>query len=244
MQIFDDLEAEEERLEDILAGLDEATWLRASAAPGWSVTDVVLHLAQSEELVVESGWSTASGLRPGHAGLRNLDAQVDALVRAQAAPPAAVFERWRAARRQALAVLRDTDPDRRMPWVTDPIRPATLATTRLAEHWAHGLDVCDPLGIDLADTDRLRHIAWLGHRSIPYAFSLAHEDPPAVRCELAAPGGDTWDLGPAGAPVSITGSAGDFCRVGARRMAPEASRLVATGSSGARVLQLLRNYAA
>ena len=28
-----------------------------------------------------------------------------------------------------------------------PVKPATLATTRLAEHWAHGLDITVPLGI-------------------------------------------------------------------------------------------------
>ena len=47
-----------------------------------------------------------------------------------------------------------------------PIRPATLATTRLAEHWAHGLDITVPLGISFPDTGRLRHVAWLAHRSL------------------------------------------------------------------------------
>ena len=51
----------------------------------------------------------------------------------------------------------------------------TLATTRLAEHWAHGLDIAGPLGADFPDTGRLRHIAWLAHRTLPYALSLAGE---------------------------------------------------------------------
>jgi ATP/maltotriose-dependent transcriptional regulator MalT len=51
MTVFDDLGAEQDRLEDLLAGLDEAQWLAPSAAEGWTVTDVVLHLAQSEEAV-------------------------------------------------------------------------------------------------------------------------------------------------------------------------------------------------
>ena len=49
MTIFDDLAAEQGRLEKILLGLDEARWLSASGAQGWTVADVVLHLAQSEE---------------------------------------------------------------------------------------------------------------------------------------------------------------------------------------------------
>jgi len=36
MTIFDDLGAEEERLEKILSGLDEAQWASASAADGWT----------------------------------------------------------------------------------------------------------------------------------------------------------------------------------------------------------------
>jgi len=52
MTVFDDLAAEQERLAGILGGLDEAQWTSPSGADGWSVADVVLHLAQSEESVV------------------------------------------------------------------------------------------------------------------------------------------------------------------------------------------------
>ena len=58
-----------------------------------------------------------------------------------------------------------------------PLKPATLATTRLAEHWAHALDIVEPLGIPFPDTDRLRHIAWLGHGTLPYAFGLPASRP-------------------------------------------------------------------
>ena len=51
MTIFDDLQAEQDRLEQILLTLDEEQWASPSGAPGWTVSDVVLHLAQSEETV-------------------------------------------------------------------------------------------------------------------------------------------------------------------------------------------------
>ena len=57
--------------------------------------------------------------------------------------------------------------------VAAPVKPATLATTRLAEHWAHGLHITGPLGVDSPDTERLRHVAWLAHRTLPYAMTLA-----------------------------------------------------------------------
>ncbi len=240
--VFDDLEAEEDRLEEILASIADEDWGAPSAAPGWAVVDVVLHLAQSEEMVVASAQSTAAGLRDLSAPA-TLDEIMDERVRAERAAPGVVFARWRSARRAALDALRQADPHERMAWATNPLTPATLATTRLAEHWAHALDVVEPLGIPLPDTARLRHIAWLGHRTLPYAFGLAGLTPADVRCELAGPDGEHWDFGPVAAPSRVVGPAGDFCRVGARRLAPEASALQASGPAGADALRVLRNYA-
>jgi uncharacterized protein (TIGR03084 family) len=239
VEIFDDLEAEEDRLEAILDGFDDAAWVAPSGAAGWTVADVVVHLAQSEEAVVASA---AGRLFPPRSG--ELDAAMDRAVRAEAAPPEVVFQRWRTARRTALAALRDADPDRRLPWAATPLRPKALATTRLAEHWAHGLDITGPSGIPFPDTDRLRHVAWLAHRSLPYALSIAGAEAHEVFCELVAPDGTTWRFGPADAPSTISGPAGAFCRVGARRLAPEASGLVALGPHGPTALRVLRNYAA
>ena len=63
MSVFDDLAAEQERLEKILLGLDEAQWTSASGAEGWTIADVVLHLAQSEEAVAAT--ATHGNLRAG-----------------------------------------------------------------------------------------------------------------------------------------------------------------------------------
>jgi uncharacterized protein (TIGR03084 family) len=243
MAIFDDLEAEQDRLEEILGGLDGAQWAAPSAADGWSVTDVVLHLAQTEEAVVASVGGAA--LRPARESGTTVDQLADDMVRAQRAEPAVVFERWREARRAAVRALRAADPGQPLPWVEAPMKPATLATTRLAEHWAHGLDITGPLGIAFPDTGRLRHIAWLAHRTLPYAFALAGEGAQDVRCDLTAPDGVTsWAFGPDTAASAISGPAGDFCRVAAQRLAPERSGLMASGPHGAAALHLLRTYAA
>ena len=162
---------------------------------------------------------------------------------ATAPTPSEVFERWRTARRDAVAALREADPAQRLPWAAAPLKPTTLATTRLAEHWAHGLDITGPLDIPFPDTDRLRHIAWLAHGSLPYAFTLVGEEPHDVFCELTAPDGTTWRYGSPEADSTITGSAGMFCRVGARRLAPADSGLVASGPHGPAALRVLRNYA-
>lgn len=248
--IFDDLVAEQDRLEAILDGLDDASWATPSGADGWSVTDVVLHLALTEETVVASARGGNLGVRSGARdgagegdGAETLDAFMDRNVRAQRAEPEAVFERWRTARRAAVAALRAADPARRLPWAAAPLKPTTLATTRLAEHWAHGLDITGPLGIPFPDTDRLRHVAWLAHGSLPYAFTLVGEEPHDVFCELDSPDGSPWRYGSPENDSSITGSAGTFCRVGAQRLAPDESGLVARGPYGPAALRVLRNYA-
>lgn len=247
--IFDDVAAEEERLEAVLAGLSPGDWARPSAAPGWTVADVVLHLAQTEELAISSAAGQPVGLtqpgeevRPGGAGV---DGFVDDLVAQQRDVPASeVFERWRTARREALTALQRCDPGKRLPWVAGSMSPKTLATTRLAEHWAHALDITAPLGIPYPDTSRLRHIAWLATRTLPYAFAVAGQAGGPVRSELTGPGGERWEFGPADAPSVIAGPAGAFCRVAAQRLAPEESGLTATGPDAPAAMRVLRTYAA
>jgi uncharacterized protein (TIGR03084 family) len=242
MGIVDELEAEEDRLEGILAELDDDAWAAPSAAVGWSVADVVLHLAQSEEAVVASvsGGDAFATLRDGD---DTVDGGAEAMVQAERGAPSAIFERWRTARRQALAGLREADPAVALPWVGSPLKPDTLATTRLAEHWAHGIDITDPLGVPFPDGPRLRHIAWLAHRTLPYAFALEGEEPQDVRCELTAPDGTTWSFGPEDAASTVRGAAGAFCRVAAQRLRPEDSGLVAGGPAGATALRVVRTYA-
>jgi len=260
MTIFDDLAAEQERLEEILLGLDGAQWLSASAAQGWTIADVVLHLAQSEEGVEATAARRPLRARLGAVAADTMDDRAAEAVRLERAAPAEVFARWQRARQAALAAVRAADPDQPLEWVAGPVKPATLATTRLAEHWAHGLDITGPLGIKFPDTERLRHVAWLAHRTLPYALGLAGLPPVALYCELTAPDGAgtydtgtydtgtdrsaTWRFGPEDAKSAITGTAGDFCRVAAQRLDPAQSGLRASGPHGATALGMLRTYAA
>jgi uncharacterized protein (TIGR03084 family) len=253
MSIFDDLAAEQDRLEAILDGLTEEQWLSPSAAAGWTIADTVLHLAQTEEGVVATAgadagrrdWRFPRRLRSGTTWQSgsSVDDAMGAMVEAERTAPAEIFERWRTARRAALAALRQADPKQPLRWVAAALKPPTLATTRLAEHWAHGLDIAGPLGVDFPDTARLRHIAWLGHSTLPYAFALAGQEPVTVYCELTGPDGDLWRYGPPDADSRITGSAGAFCRVGAQRLAAEESGLATDGPHAMAALRLLRNYA-
>jgi uncharacterized protein (TIGR03084 family) len=245
MAIFDDLTAEQDRLEAVLQSLTEAQWMSASAAAGWTVTDTVLHLAQTEEAVLATiaGAGPLPRSGPGPA----VDDAMERLVQAERAAPPVVFQRWRDARHAAVKALREADPAQHFEWAHWPLRPATLATTRLAEHWTHALDITGPLGLGYPDGPRLKHVAWLAHRTLPYAFGLVGEPPQPVFCDLTAPDGtETWQFGPPGAESVITGPAGVFCRVAAQRIAPaDAARhgLQASGPHATAALSVLRSYA-
>jgi uncharacterized protein (TIGR03084 family) len=240
MTIFDDLSAEQDRLARILAGLTQAQWLSESGAPGWTVADVVLHLAQSDEGVVTAVSGATDGLTRG----ADVDDWAAARVSAERAAPAVVFERWQQARSAALAALRAAPADEPLRWVVTAMKPATLATTRLAETWTHGLDITGPLGIDYPDTERLRHIAWLAVRTLPYALARSGAAAGPVRVSLTAPDEvEVWSFGPDDAESVISGPAGAFCRVAAQRLPPSSSGLTATGPSAQAALNVVRTYA-
>ncbi|WIM93345.1 maleylpyruvate isomerase family mycothiol-dependent enzyme [Actinoplanes oblitus] len=240
--VIDDLEAEQETLAAVLSGLSAADWHRASAASGWTVADVVLHLAQTEEAVAASADGDARAIDWRRFG-STVDSAMGAMVRAQAGPGPEIFARWQAARQESVRALRAADPRRPLRWVSASLKPRTLATTRLAEHWAHALDIAGPLRIDYPDTGRLRHVAWLGFSTLPYAFHLAGRPAVPIFCDLRGPDGARWVYGDPAAESSIAGAAGAFCRVGAQRLAPGASGLQTRGPHGAEALRLLRNYA-
>lgn len=91
--------------------------------PGWILSDVVLHLAQTDELVAasaEHGFAAAARLLVGGGAPRGatVDDQVGLLVDLQrGAPGPAVHARWRAASAALRDLLDGSDPRRPMPWV-------------------------------------------------------------------------------------------------------------------------------
>ncbi|MFA1545694.1 maleylpyruvate isomerase family mycothiol-dependent enzyme [Actinomadura chokoriensis] len=241
--VFDDLNAEYHQLDATLASLTPEQWAHPSGAEGWTVSDVVLHLAQTNEVITKP--SIAEGTPFLSSGAETVDGVVDGMVAAERGmPPADLLARWRTAAFATVNVLRAQPPGTRLSWVRTPLSPRTLATTRIAEHWAHAQDIVVPLGIPYPDTDRIRHIAWLAHRSLPYAFSVEGLPDAPVFCDLSAPDGAHWTFGDPAAPSRITGPAAEFCRVGARRVAPGETTLTADGPRAADALRVLRNYAA
>jgi uncharacterized protein (TIGR03084 family) len=121
----------------------------------------------------------------------------------------------------------------------------SMATARLMETWAHGLDVADALGVTRPATARLRSIAHIGVRTRDFAFGINGQQPPSdpFRVELRAPDGSTWSWGPADASQRVTGSAEDFCFLVTQRRPLRELDVTADGDDASRWLPIAQAFA-
>lgn len=248
-ELLADLAAQHGELWSLLAPLDEAGWARPTPCEGWDVRDVVLHLHQTDELALASlRGDLASDIEEfmHTGGEESVDAAAAASVAfARGADGAAVGEQWRASAAAVRAEFASVDPSARLQWVVGTLSGHTLAATRLSECWIHTGDVGIALGIELAPTNRLRHIARLAWRTLPYAFArVGRELTGPVGFDLVGPTGDAWSFGLDADPVTVvSGSGVELCDVAGRRRDPAATALVGAGPDAAAVLELVRTYA-
>ena len=223
-----DLRAEWSVLDALLAGAAEPDWSTPTPAAGWDVRDTVSHLAANDELA--SLCLSGRGEAPLRALLEL--ASPEAATRSQADRGAgltgpALLAWWRGAREELAAVLLATDPSARVPWGAGPMSARSLATARLMETWAHGLDCLAALGVTPVDTARLRHVCHLGYRALPHAFRVAGEPQPApleqLQLVLDAPDGGLWCFGSDEAPQRVRGRAGEWARLAVQRLPLQAT---------------------
>ncbi|MBV8981884.1 MAG: maleylpyruvate isomerase family mycothiol-dependent enzyme [Acidimicrobiia bacterium] len=245
------LAAQQAELSGVLAGLADTDWQRPSRCDGWTVADVVLHLAQTNEMAIAS----LDGRYPEYPAnvgrrLEAVAADVDDgaahMVAAERGRPLDELKaRWRSSVDDFLSRLDGADFHRRVQWVAGELSTRTLVTTRLSETWIHAGDVTDAIGVELEPSDRLRHIARLAWRTLPYAFARAGRELSApVAFELGGPTGERWDFIPDEPPATtVRGPGVELCLVAARRMDPAETSLEGQGPDAAAVLELVRTYA-
>jgi len=222
-------------LDRLLSSLDESGWSAATPARGWNVADQVKHLAVSERAARLALAGHGADVFAGRAaGLADMGPDV--------------LEEWRRAREETLDRFSAQEDRDKVFWGAGPMTVRSFADSRLMETWAHGLDCFAAVAVTPVDTPRLRRIAGLGLRALPYAFSVAGVGPPgdprAVALDLSGPDGDRWWLGPAGSEDVVTGPAGDWCRVATRRLAAEDASLRATSPMAAAAIRVARAYLA
>jgi uncharacterized protein (TIGR03084 family) len=240
------LRAEGDDLEALVRPLSDAAWQTATPAPGWTIAHQIGHLQWTDEVallavchpddfaaVVEQARADPLGLTDEAAAERAALAPVDLL------------GRWSRGRAALAAALESAPSDQRLPWFGPPMSPRSMATARLMETWAHGLDVADALGVRREPTARLRDIAHLGVRTREFAYRINGLVPPAngVRVELVAPNGEFWAWGPDDAVDRVTGTAEAFCLVVVQRREVTDVDLTAVGDEARRWLSIAQAFA-
>ena len=120
-----------------------------------------------------------------------------------------------------------------------------MATARLMETWAHGVDVRDALGRPIEESRRLDHVAHLGVRTRAFAFAAHGLPAPGepVRVELTRVDGSRWTDGPEDAEQRVSGPLLDFCLRVVQRRPRAALALVAVGPDADRWLDVAQAFA-
>lgn len=258
-EILSDLVAEEQQLDQFLQGLSTREWKWETPAAGWTIQDQVSHLAYVENFAAEV---IAEGKpRIKAEKITDLDSwNARGPAEGQGQRHQEVIEWWRHGRADVVDALSRMLATDRIEWLCGDMSAKSFATMRLMETWAHGLDIkvavlnrITPIPEDdleedqedpLADTPRLRHIAWLGQKMLPFSFKEAGTKFPkqGIRVELMGPKYAAWRFGPEDTDQVIRGMAGDWCRVVVQRQDASSTGLKAVGASAELALEIARAY--
>lgn len=242
--LLTDLTAESEQLDALVAPLPPEGWARPTPAPGWTVAHQIAHLAWTDHVAHlaatdEDAFYASVMAAPDPSRL------VDDGAESFLAAPAALLARWREGRAALAAALAAAPAGEKLPWYGTRMSPASMATARLMETWAHGQDVAEALGAAHPATSRLRHVADLAVRTRDFAFATHGAAPPtqpfAVR--LTAPDGALWSWGPDEAAQRVEGTALDLCLLATQRRHRRDTGLVATGPDADRWLDIAQAFA-
>jgi uncharacterized protein (TIGR03084 family) len=245
-QIVDDLRAESDELDALVAPLAEDRWTAPTPAEGWTIAHQIGHLLWTDRGALVSVTDSDAFADVVKTALEDpigfVNTAADELA---AVPPAELLADWRATRAQLHDALLAVDDGRKLPWFGPPMSGPSMATARLMETWAHGLDVADALGVTRPATARLRSIAHIGVRTRDFAFVINELSPPVepFRVELRAPDGSLWAWGPEAATQRVTGSAEDFCFLVTQRRPLHELDVTVSGDDAARWLPIAQAFA-
>ncbi len=252
-EILSDLVAEEQALDQFLQRINERQWILPTSAPGWSIKDTVSHLAYTERFAAQVLAEGASVVKK--AKVTDLDAWTAVGIKeGREMRYQQVIEWWRNSRADVVDALSRMEGTDRVPWIRGDMSARAFGTLRLMETWAHGLDIKDAMEDLLVydeeeedptlDTSRIRHVAWLAHKMLPFAFDQAGEGFPesGIRVELMGPRYARWVYGPEDAADVIKGVASEWCRIAVRRLESTETTLKTEGENAETAVKVVRTY--
>ncbi|RPA57107.1 TIGR03084 family protein [Gordonia oryzae] len=222
-EVVADLAAASAELDDLVADLDVDEWAIHTPAPGWTIAHQIAHLAWTDEVAAVAATDPEAFSAITREAMTDPTGFVDAAAEQGALKsPADLLAQWRTVRESLGRALLAVPEGTKIPWFGPPMSATSMATARLMETWAHGLDVADALGVTLVPTDRIKAVVHIGVRTRDFAYAVNGKTPPAApfRFEIVAPSGELWTWGPADATDVVRGPAVDFCELVTQRRAP------------------------
>ena len=248
-EVLDDLVAEQQALDGVVAGLRDDQWALATPSPRWSVTDQIGHLTYFDTTAALAITDPPAFLAHRDELLTNFADQlaVDDMTLGEfrQLTPAGQLAEWRRHRDALEAAGRTLADDTRIEWYGPSMGAKSFLTARLMEVWAHGQDVCDTVGAERPATDRLRHIAQLGVITRGWSYVVRGMEPPTseVRVALTAPSGAEWTWGATDAADSVSGEAVDFCLVVTQRRHVDDTDLTVVGDAAREWMTMAQAFA-
>lgn len=243
--LLDDLEAESAVVARMLESLDASDYERPTPAKGWAIRDQVSHLAHFDETATTALVDADRFRREADELMARGEDFANVLAcDYRTMPSGELYDWFLRARRRLVEAYRDVDPRQRVPWYGPDMSAASCITARLMETWAHGQDIADALDVQREPTDRLRHIADLGVRTMAFSFMLHGLPAPEERVQVAlrGPHGDPWTWH-SEAAQRIEGTALDFCLVVTQRRSLDETGLEVEGETAQQWMTVAQAFA-
>jgi uncharacterized protein (TIGR03084 family) len=238
------LEAEQDELDTVFAGLADKDFAAPTPAAGWDVRDQLVHLAFGEGLAALAVHDPAAFAERLGGLMSDVEGAIAAVhAEARTRPVSELLDWWRQERARTRAGLASLAAAARVAWAGPEMSAPNFTRARLMETFAHGQDVRDALGIPRQPAERLYEVAALGVRTRRFAYQLRGMTMPVeeIRVTLSGPGGPrTW--GPVDAPASVMGTVLDFCLVVTRRRHPHDTGLRLAGAAAVEWMDIAQAY--
>ena len=140
-EILSNLVAEQQLLDQYLQSIPVRNWNSKTSYKNWDITAHVSYLAALEDLAHNALKKKGTDFNKyrGPKGLEKFEKQ--AIIKGKDMRPQDVIEWWRMSRAAVIEILAKASPGKKITWWKNEIDCKTFAVTKLAETWAHSLDV-------------------------------------------------------------------------------------------------------
>ena len=197
--VLNDLTADGDELDELVAGLDAEQWKLPTPAPGWTIAHQIAHLAFIFRLAGTAAADPEAFDVMTAGAQENFDGAVNAALEDfMDDTPEVLLSRGGPSGAEVVEALAAVPAGQIVPWLVNPLPPIVLACAGIMEQFAHGQDIADALGVRLERTDRLRHLVAFAvlHRGTS-ATSSHGLTPPSTefRFEITGPSGALWASG-------------------------------------------------